>query len=714
MATYVPAAPAAKSDSGGTANSLKTAAKPPDSKVKHGSLAADAQATIGRIRGKFTAVDLSGLARFTRSRNAKLIGVACAGTLVLLFAILFVPKYHHEPVAPALPIQVLVHIHTTPGATIRVNNEVRGTSDLQAEFPEGNYQVEAQLEGYQSKNGSLEVKAGAANSLDLILDAALPAVRVASDTGIGKIVFDTQPAADLQGAQWTLDKLAPGDHTLKFSGAQGDASFTFASGANALPVIQGPIATHGILAVVIANLGGQLHVYSSDSAAKIILDGQTAVDATENGADLSQVTGGPHQLTVSRGDEEYKFDIDAGQGPALTMFLQSGQNIGTVLVVTGQDKAKVFLNGKLQESTNQSGQLRIPNLEPKEYTVRVSKNGFQDLPEQKIRVRKGAQSKLIFNLQPIPRFAILLIQGATSGTLVAIDHAPAGTVQADGTLNLSTINPGDHVIELRKDRFKPRQITKHFVAGSVVSLAGAELALEAAFGDLKITFSAVDATVTLTRGGEAPVKVTSGGVLSLAPGSYTLTARTTDSITRSTNVEVVAGQSRNIDLPLAPSGMTKWDDAAGWKSEKGSYVHHGGDYVLYNTSPTSGTFVFSAMLLKGHRMQWVLNYTDPNNYGLFQLDENFFYRAIVRNGVKSNETKFPLKAEKKTFRTIQVRVTSTEVVHETRNGDAWVVLDRWSDSGANLSQGKFGFYIPGSDQVALSSFSHYADLNLQR
>ena len=131
--------------------------------------------------------------------------------------------------------------------------------------------------------------------------------------------------------------------------------------------------------------------------------------------------------------------------------------------------------------------------------------------------------------------------------------------------------------------------------------------------------------------------------------------------------------------------------------------------MLYNTSPTSGTFVFSAMLLKGHRLQWVVNYTDPNNYGLFQMDENYFYRSVVRNGEKADEAKFPLKTEKKTFRIMQIHVTPTEVVHQVRNGDAWVVVDKWSVSGANLSQGKFGFYIPGSDQVALSSFSHYAD-----
>jgi hypothetical protein len=40
-----------------------------------------------------------------------------------------------------------------------------------------------------------------------------------------------------------------------------------------------------------------------------------------------------------------------------------------------------------------------------------------------------------------------------------------------------------------------------------------------------------------------------------------------------------------------------------------------------------------------------------------------------------------------------------------------VVLDRWTQAGSNLSLGRFGFYIPGNDQVALSSFGHYVDLN---
>ena len=385
--------------------------------------------------------------------------------------------------------------------------------------------------------------------------------------------------------------------------------------------------------------------------------------------------------------------------------------MGTLVVVTGQDKAKVFLNGKLQHQLTQGGQLRIPNLELKDYVVRVSKNGFQDLTEQKIRIRKG-EGKVVFNLQPIPHLASLTIQGRVPGTIVLIDQIAVGTVQPDGTLNVSTINPGDHVVELRKDHFKPKQIKKHFFVGQTVSLAATDAALDAAPGELKITFTPADAQVTLSKAGETPTKVSSGSALSLPAGSYTLTAKTADNFARASTIEVVAGQSKSLDLPLAPSGMSKWDDPAGWKQDKGSFVHKGGDFVMYSVSPTAGTLVFSAMLTKGHRLQWVLNCTDVNNYVLFQMDDNNFYRTVIRNGQKGDETKIPHKGDKKSFRILQIRVGPNEIVHQIRQGDNWVTLDRWTQPGSNLTLGKFGFYIPGNDQVALSTFGHYVDLNL--
>ncbi len=389
----------------------------------------------------------------------------------------------------------------------------------------------------------------------------------------------------------------------------------------------------------------------------------------------------------------------------------TSENLGTLVVVTGQDKAKIFLNGKPQTQQTQNGQIKILNLEPRDYVVKVSKSGFQDLPEQKIRVRKGEQAKVVFNLQPLPHLASLTIQGGIPGAAVLIDQSPVGTVQADGTLNVATVNPGDHTIEVRKDRFKAKQIKKHFVVGSAVALAAADVALEAAPGELKITFTPADAQVTLAKAGETPIKVSSGAATTLAAGSYTLSAKTADNFSRTATIDVAAGQSKSLDFSLAPEGIAKFDDAASWKQEKGAFVHKGGDFVMYGLSPTSGTFVFSAMLNKGHRLQWVLNCTDVNNYILFQMDDNNFYRTVIRNGQKGDEIKIPHKNEKKAFRALQVRVGPNEIVHQIRQGDAWVVLDRWTPPGMNLSLGKFGFYIPGNDQITLSSFGHYVDLS---
>ncbi len=381
-------------------------------------------------------------------------------------------------------------------------------------------------------------------------------------------------------------------------------------------------------------------------------------------------------------------------------------------MVAGQDGAKVFLNGKLQRQLTQGGQLRLPNLEPKDYVVQVSKSGFQDSPQQKIRIRKDEQVRLVFNLQPQPSLASLTIQGGAPGTTVLVDQSPVGTIQADGTLSVSTVNPGDHLIELRKDRFKPRQLKERFVAGGVVTLAAADAALEAAPSELRINFTPADASVVVVKGDVLKV-VSSGVPLNLAPGMYTLTARTSDRFTRSSAVEVVAGQSKILDLSLAPNGMSKWDDASEWKHEGDVFVHRGGDFVLYGVVPASGTFAFSAMPSKGRTLQWVFNYTDAKNYVLFQMDENNFYRTVIRNGEKRDQIIVPDKGDKKSLRTLQVRVSSAEIVHQIKQGDRWIVLDRWTQPGGVLSAGKFGFYIPGNDEIALSSFSHYADLNIR-
>jgi len=424
-------------------------------------------------------------------------------------------------------------------------------------------------------------------------------------------------------------------------------------------------------------------------------------------SDTPETTPEPSQPASPQAIDESAGKVPSSNQPPA----EPNHNVGSLVVIAGQDDARVLLNGKLQPQLTQSGQLHIPNLALKDYVIQISKSGFQDPPPQKVRIRKDEEARLTFNLQPQPSLASLAIQGGSPGTTVFIDQALIGTIQSDGTLSVSTINPGDHTVELRKDRFKSRQFKKHFVAGSAISLAAADAALETAPSQLKVTFTPADANVALVKG-DLLKMVSSGVPLNLAPGTYTLTARTADRFTRSFTIELAAGQSKTLDLPLAPNGMSKWDDPGAWKHEGDTFIRKGGDFVLY-AAPPAGTFMFSAMPAKGHVLQWVFNYTDPKNYVLFQLDENYFYRTVIRNGQKTTDIRVSDKGDKKSFRTINVRITSTEIVHQIKHGDSWTVVDRWSQPGVNLGAGKFGFYIPGSDQVALSNFAHYSDLNLR-
>jgi hypothetical protein len=422
---------------------------------------------------------------------------------------------------------------------------------------------------------------------------------------------------------------------------------------------------------------------------------QAAPERSSPALRTSSSDGGSQKITV-----DYRRPVD------------STPNVGTLLIVASEDNARVSLNGQLQGQLTQAGQLRLSNLAPGDYVAEVSKSGFQDPPAQKVHIGKGEQASLIFTLQPPPRPASLIIQGASPGTAVFVDQNLVGSIPTDGKLSVSTINPGDHIVELSKEGFRPRQFKKNFVAGGAISLAAADTALEVGPAELKITFAPADAKVALVKG-QFLATVSSGVPLSLAAGTYTLSARTADKFTRWSKLDVVAGQSKKLDLSLAPSGMSQWDDPGAWQHESDSFIRKGGNFVLYGVVPATGTFAFSAMITKGRLLQWVLNYTDPKNYVLCQMDNDNFYRAVIRNGEKTNEVKVREKNDKKSFRTLHVQVSPTEIVHMIEHGDGWSIVDRWTQPGTNLSLGKFGFYIPGDDQIALSSFAHYADLNIR-
>src|SRR5207249_675940 len=309
----------------------------------------------------------------------------------------------------------------------------------------------------------------------------------------------------------------------------------------------------------------RIRVSCSFFPAQLSADGRSPVRIGADGAELNGLATGSHKLTFTQANEEHTVNIDLGPVPTLVAFVTTDQQIGTLLIVTGEDKVQVYVNAELYKHSTKDGQLRIPSLEAREYAIRVAKAGFQDVAEQRVRIRKGEDSRLMFKLQPVLHLAALTIQDALPGTEILVDQALVGTTaQPDGSFRLTGVNIGEHVIELRKQGYKPARMQKHFVAGATVALTSPETVLLPATGELKITFTPRDALVTLQKPGDPVISVRNGDVVKLPPGTYIVAVRPSGSPSRSTMVQVTAGESRNLDLQASQGGMADWELPAAW------------------------------------------------------------------------------------------------------------------------------------------------------
>ncbi|MCX6632129.1 MAG: hypothetical protein NTW28_31350, partial [Candidatus Solibacter sp.] len=368
----------------------------------------------------------------------------------------------------------------------------------------------------------------------------------------------------------------------------------------------------------------------------------------------------------------------------------------------------------------QRGQLRVQTLG--KVTVRVAKSGFQDAPAQTIEVKKGAEVRVQFELKAQPQFGALQIHGAMAGTEVLVDQKNAGTVGADGTFNLNTMQPGDHAIELRRERYVPKRLQRSIHAGQTVVLTGADVALAAANGTIRLTRNPASAAITYRRGEETETHQARGNQIELPPGNYAFSASAPGFTEATTRVQLAAGESREVDFTLArepqaapppvvvaASGMAEFEDAASWKKDGDNWVHKGGGFVPYKIPP-KGVFTFTVQLLKGGgvfragQIRWCLEYVDPKNYLLYEMDRKNFWAGVIEKGKRAERVKTPHNLGNQKAFTIQIEVTADRLVQKVQVGEEWKVLDTFIEPGRDFTQGRFGFLIQGNDEIAISDF----------
>jgi hypothetical protein len=254
-----------------------------------------------------------------------------------------------------------------------------------------------------------------------------------------------------------------------------------------------------------------------------------------------------------------------------------------------------------------------------------------------------------------------------------------------------------------------------FVAGKIVEMEGK---LEAIMGILKIEVNLPGkiAHLRLRREASTQDREITDTTLNLPEGVYIITGSAPQYQDSATSVQVTANHTTTASLILKPVpakqaipekqrgfALADWEKAGGWTREGTILIRRGGDFVLAPVKVAPGTIVFTALVRRGKRLEWILHFSDLKNHYLLQIDDKNFSHAEVVNGKRLEEVKVPHGVNRKDFISIAIVLSANTIQHRILQNRQWHVIDTWERPGAAL-QGSFGFHIPGRDEIALSDF----------
>ncbi len=647
------------------------------------------------------------------------IVLACGCVMLFLLAVWFTVKRSVHPAAPVRVVLARAEVRSVPpGATIRVNEVVRGTASFQWEDAPGTYSISASLDGYETVTKSVTLSK-ANQPVEFALQPLGQVVRLISDIANAKATLDGQAVPGFEDGQLTLEGIAAGNHTLAVAGRSSQAQLVFGIGPGSPPIVFLPPASKGIAILVVTSFANHARAFTNLAAAKAEIDGQPAGEPGPAGLDLSAFTPGSHSLVISNNEMSLNKAIEITAAPSITAFFQSNQNAGTLVILSGVDGADVYIDGKkFQRQTSHGGILRIPR-EPKLYHVSVAKPGFEIPPEQAIQLAKGEEKRVVFRLVSAAVTGQLLVNGGSPGAQVFVDQSLVGAVGADGTLRAANIAPGTHSIELRKDRLRSKTVQRTFAARQTIRLADADVALRSVVGLLRLSVTPSNADMLIARADGQPRSI-SPGTVDLEEGTYTLTARAAGYQDLTEQVQITAGQTTSHNATLVrlarhvvALGMDHWDAPKDWVPEGQWFRRQGGGFVLYGPVQGPGTYSLSMMLasggslIRGKALEFVVGYVDDRNYTLIRLDRDNYHRIQCLNGKKTELAKKPhgLDLRAQMMASVQVETGQRSLIVRGRTGDsAWDTIDSVTAPDRDFAAGRFGLLINGKDEVRITNF----------
>lgn len=477
-----------------------------------------------------------------------------------------------------------------------------------------------------------------------------PTLRLYTDLVPGTVSVDGGTPRNLTDGELVLDNLQPGRHTVNVAGQNGSASFDFNVTDQAAPQISAAPTAVNAMAVLVSAQDGKGRLYTNAPQASLLLDGKPVGDVGPDGLALDDLGKTDHDLQVARDRDRQRFVLTYTPAPALTAYVKSDPNVGTVVVMASRDGTSVFIDDKPYRRMTAQGQVRIP-LKAGQYTIRVHKDGFIDPPPQKAEVKKAEETALAFRLESVPQFGLLQVRGAAPGTSVYIDKQLAGIADENGNLILANVKTGEHTVELHQNNAVPKVLLRAFSTKTPVVLSGSDVQL--------------DKLPALAN----PV-VTPPPVHEAAPVAQETTA--------------------------VPS--------------EAEQTHKGGGFVPYSTPKVAGRYSFRAHgrlggFLKHAKLQWYAGYHDTDNYVLFTLDGKHATVREILDGKSKEVNRISFSADSHEWIQVQASVRPGGISARIKSADGtWTDLGSVASPGRDFTQDKVGFYIPGNDEITVSDF----------
>lgn len=249
--------------------------------------------------------------------------------------------------------------------------------------------------------------------------------------------------------------------------------------------------------------------------------------------------------------------------------------------------------------------------------------------------------------------------------------------------------------------------------------------LQTLFGTLKVDVSPAvpGVRLRLKRQGDAQDREIHESTLSLQDGLYTITASAAKYQDAAVTVRVTPGNSAtatiamkkvepSLSVKLAPVQdnpapppflLNDWLKGGGWTRDGVSIKRQGGDFIIAPPVLAAGTIQFTILSIHGRRVEWVAGFRDTKNYYLYQFEDSSFTRTEVADGKHSKAVKVQISARHDHPNAFLIQITPKSIIHSVPQGPNWKLLDSWSPEGGVVA-GKFGFRVPGRDEISLSDF----------